>query len=208
LLTRIAFRRGMEGRVGTTREGGQAGPRQAEFRGGVQTIRAGVADFDADLDRDHPPDDFVALDSQLLQVESIPAPPKTKAPARSLLKATGNATARTIDSAIQGDWITYDSAYGVFYVYGTDINPVSIASQNGPGLPASSGTAKVVRYNPKTGVSDVHAPGSFQFFQPKTGARPKPVPAPGPDPGPKKPKRPEPHLTPRGNLERKGFNGR
>jgi hypothetical protein len=208
LLTRIDFRKGMEGKIGPPLAGGQPGPRQAEFRGGVQVIRAAVADFDADLDRDHPPDDFVALDSRLLQIESIPAPPGSKAPARSLLKATENATARTIDSAIQGDWITYDSANGLFYVYGSAANPVSIASQNGPGLPASSGTAQVVRYNPKTGVSDVHAPGSFQFFQPKTGVRLGPAPPPGPDPGPKKPKRPEPRLVPSGNLERKGFTGR
>ena len=160
LLTRIDFRKGMEGKMGTPLASGQAGPRQAEFRGGVQVLRAAVADFDRDLDRDHPPADFVALDSRVLQIESIPAPAGSKAPARTLLKATDNATARTIDSAIQGDWITYDSANGLFYVYGSEANPVSIASQNGPGLPASSGTAQVVRYNPKTGVSDVHAPGS------------------------------------------------
>lgn len=208
LLTRIDFRKGMEGKVGTPSAGGQAGPRQAEFRGGVQVLRAAVSDFDRDLDRDHPPEDFVALDSRLLQVESIPAPPGSKAPARTLLKATDNATARTIDSAIQGDWITYDSASGLFYVYGTEANPVSIASQNGPGLPPSSGTARVVRYNPRTGVSDVHGSGSFQFFQPKTGIRPNPAAPPGPEKEPSKPKRPELRLVPRGNTERKGFDGR
>ncbi len=207
-LTRIQFRRGMDGALGPPRVDGLPESREATFRGNVDVLRGPVADFEADLSRERLallPPDFVSMTSRSLRVENVPATKGSGAEDRNLLKALGDAQASTADSAIVGDYITYDSRTGLFYIQGTNI-PVQVVRQDSPGQPISCGSSKILVYNPKTGESQATEPGSFALLQPKTGLRPGRV-AP---PGPEKPavKKPKPRLKPRLNdIENKGFRG-
>lgn len=195
----------MDGALGPPRADGLPESREATFRGDVVTLRAQVAGFDSDLDFDRPPADFVSMASRSLRVENVPAAKDSGAADRNLLKALGDAQSTTADSAITGDYITYDSQTGLFYIQGTNV-PVQVVRQDSPGQPISCGSSKILVYNPKTGESQATEPGSFALLQPKTGLRPGLV-AP---PGPEKPavKKPKPRLKPRLNdIENKGFRG-
>ncbi len=55
-------------------------------------------------------------------------------PARNFLKSWENANARTVDTMIQADRITYDSLKELFYAYGDEGRQVLVASRRSPAL--------------------------------------------------------------------------
>ena len=85
---------------------------------------------------------------------------------------------------------------------------MTIAQQVGPGQPASVVAGRAVRYNRKTGESQLFEPGSVSFLDSKTGTRPALVGPPGPAPKPAKPPRTPYRAPARKDQERRGFNGR
>ena len=73
-LTLITFDRAMKGRYMTGRDTDTTEIRWAHFFGDVQALNAKVANATVELDFDRPPDDFMFLTSQTLQVKSEPTP--------------------------------------------------------------------------------------------------------------------------------------
>ena len=153
--------------------------------------------------------DTYFLTSQTMRVITEPPPPGAtpNTPSRNFLKAWENAYAKTSDSMIEADIITYDSLNDLIYANATEGRQVQVVQQAGNGQPGSPMRAEAVRVNPKTGAADVVGPQVIQMLDKRTGSRPKPV-AP-PDPNAKPPKKPRnPYKPPLNNVERKGFTGR
>ena len=214
-LTKIHFTELMKGRFGVAREGVDTETRTGEFVGNVQTANAIVrgAGSGLDFDRLDRIPDAVFLTSDILRVRSEPPPANSKpqTQARQLLYAQGNAAARTVDRIIQGDRITYDSSTDLMYIYGDDGKEVVMLEQKSPGQVGNRTGAKAAKYNNRTRQFELTDPQSIQFYDLKSGERPK---AFYPDLGgtPKKPDiKPMPRMPlqrpGRNSTERSGFTG-
>jgi hypothetical protein len=207
-LTQIKFRKEMRGRFGSGKETDKTERRWADFFGDVEVLNAKVENEREKLNLDNPPDDFVFLTSQTLRVVSEPMPEGSATPTRNFMTAWQNAQARTFDTLIQGDKITYDSLKELFYVYGEEGRAVSIVQQAGIGQPYSAAGSTAAWHNRKTGESQMIDPQKIQFLDAKSGKRPVPVEPPDPNAKEKKkPKRNQLRTTPRNAIERRGFTG-
>src|SRR6185312_11175619 len=118
---------------------------------------------------------------------------------------------RTVDSLIQSDRITYDSASELTYAYGYDGKEVSLTKQDSPGQPPTTARGKSLRYNKKTRESRLDDPQALSFTDLKSGIRPKSF---YPDLGgspkvtdPTKLPRVPFQRAPRNSTERKSFTG-
>jgi lipopolysaccharide export system protein LptA len=209
VLTQIHFSREMKGRFGTGKAGDKTETRWADFFGDIEAARAVVPNERTIIDYDRLPADAYFLTSQTMRVVTEPPPPGSpaEAPSRNYLKAWENAYARTDDTAIQADIITYDSSKDLIYANGQEGRLVQIVQQKGVGQPGSPTRAQSVRVNPRTGAVDVSDPRELQLVEAKTGTRPKPQAPPDPNAKPPKPVKP-PYRPPLNNIERKGFTGR
>jgi hypothetical protein len=209
VLTQIKFTKGMKGRLGTGKADDRAEPRWADFFGDIEAARAVVPDERIIINYDRPPPETYFLTSQTMRVVTEPPPPgaAANAPARNFLKAWENAYAKTSDSMIQADIITYDSLKDLIYANALEGRQVQVVQQAGNGQPGSPMRAEAVWVNPKTGAADVADPRVIQMLDKRTGSRPRPVPAPDPNYKPPKPVKP-PYKPPLNNVERKGFTGR
>jgi hypothetical protein len=204
-VTQIVYADEMHGRFGTGKERDTTETRWADFFGDVEVLHALAPNDNTVFDFDNPPADATFLTAQTIRVVSEPPPPGTNNPARSFLKAWENANAETIDTTIQADKITYDSAKELFYAYG-ELDQVYLVQQKFAGQPATTASGNTVWYNRRTGESVVDDPKTVQFVDDKFGIRPGRSVMP---PEVKKPKKP---LTPfhgpgRSHFDRKGFNG-
>jgi len=209
VLTQIKFTREMKGRFGTGKTTDRTETRWAEFFGDIEAARTPVPNERTIINYDRPPADTYFLTSQTMRVVSEPPPPGSpqNATARNFLKAWENAYAKTTDTMIQADVITYDSLNDLIYANGQEGRLVQVVQQVGLGQPGSPMRAEAVRFNPKTGAADVIGPQVVQMLDRRTGTRPTPVPPP--DPNAKPPKTPKtPYRPPLNNIERKGFTGR
>jgi hypothetical protein len=211
-LTKVQYTEGMRGRFGVARDQVDNQTREALFVGSAEAANAVVNNKNSDIDFDRPSSpDYMFLSSDNLHVFSVPPPLGSKASTRQLLNARGNGVARTIDSLIQADRITYDSASELTYAYGEDGKEVSLTKQDSPGQPPSTARGKTLRYNKATRASDFKDPQTITFTDLKSGIRAKPF---TPDVGgsPKKPDLVKPQRmplqrTPRQSTERKSFTG-
>ncbi|WP_406697962.1 hypothetical protein V5E97_03815 [Singulisphaera sp. Ch08] len=207
-VTVISFDTEMTGRYVGGKDNDTTEVRWASFMGDVQTINATVPTENTQVDFDRPPDDFVLLNSQQLNVSSTPIPGKASA-ARNNLIAINEAQAKTRNETIKADVITYDSQKGLFYAYAEEGRPVAVLRQDSIGQPASSGLSQAIKYNRLTGESEMIRPMSaMQFVEAKSGIRPGPA-------GEAKTKKPKtPRIGPGlkipvpSQTERKGMTGR
>ncbi len=209
VLTQIKFSREMIGRVGTGKTTDKTETRWADFFGDIEAARTPVRNERVTVNFDKLPPDTYFLTSQIMRVVSEPPPPgsPTNTPARNFLKAWENAYARTDDSMIQADVITYDSHNDLIYANGLEGHLVEVVQQVGTGQQGSPMRADAVRVNPKTGGADVIGPNVISMLDKRTGTRPSFV-AP-PDPNAKPPKaRKNPYRVPYSNGERRGFTGK
>jgi hypothetical protein len=203
----------MEGRFGVARD--QASDRQdreATFYGSAQAANATVLSGNGDIDFDNPrAKDYVFLTSDEIHVWSFPPPPGSRDPAKQQLKARGNSIARTIDSTITADRITYDSSTELLYAYGEDDKAVALTRQESNGQPYSGGRGQMLRFNKKTHASDFKDPQALVFTDMSTGSRPKSYfPDIGGSPAPfelPKPARLPFMRSSRSSTERKQFSG-
>jgi hypothetical protein len=211
-LTKVTYNQGMRGRFGTSKEQAETQARQAEFVGNVQAAKATVAQRNSDIDFDRPNSpDYLFLTSDVLLVISKPPPVDTKAPAHQLLNARGNAQARTPGRTIQADRITFDSATDLTYAYGDDDKEVVMIQQESPGQEPTTLRGKSALYNKTTRQGEIKDPQAIQFYDLKTGYRPKPFyPDTGGTPKPMDPlktQRVPLQKTQRNATERNGFTG-
>ena len=102
---------------------------------------------------------------------SEPPPPGSSGGARSLLTAWENANAETIDMTIQADKITYDSSKELFYAYG-EFDQVYLVQQKFVGQPPVTTSGRAIKYNRRTGESELIDPKNIQFVDDKFGIRP------------------------------------
>jgi lipopolysaccharide export system protein LptA len=209
VLTQIKFTREMRGRFGTGKGSDKTETRWAEFFGDIEAARALVPSERNIINYDRPPADTYFLTSQTMRVITVPPPPGApeNAPARNFLKAWENAYAKTSDTMIQADVITYDSQSDLIYANGQEGRLVQVVKQTAVGQPGSPTVADAVRVNPKTGAADVIGPRELQLVDLRTGTRPTPVPPPDPNAKPAKPPK-NPFRPPVNNIERRGFSGR
>lgn len=209
MLTQILFHERMEGQFfgGPGTPASLSGRRESRFYGGVEVLRARVGDDEATLDSDRPPLDLLTLSARTLKVESQPAPPKSKAKPRSLLRADGDSIAESKGSLIQGDYITFDSKTELAYASGMDGHPVVLVQQSAVGQARSEASGRAAVFNIKTGQGELLNPGQITFLEGK-GVRFGPIDPPGPPPKPIKPKRLKPTLPSRSDINRRGFSGR
>ena len=212
-LTKVKFSEGMRGRFGVAKDQVDNETREAEFTGNAQAVNLVVHKNNADIDFDQLErwKEFTFLSSDVIRVFSFPPPIGSKATARQLLNARGNSAARTIDSLIQADRITFDSGQDLIYAYGDDGKEVSLTKQESPGQPATTARGKSLRFNNKTHESELNNPQALQFTDLKSGLRPKPFfPDLGGTPKPLDPVK-LPRLGPqrqsRSATERKTFSG-
>ncbi len=216
-LTKVKFARGMRGRFGTAKDQVETEPRDAEFTGSVEAANATVQGNNSDIDFDHLErwPDVIFLTSDVLHVFSYPPPAGSKAAARSLLNARGNAVARSFrapnSDTVQADRITYDSLSELTYAYADDGKEVALTKQDSFGQRPSTLRGKSLRYNKATRESRIDDPQAIQFTDLKSGIRPVPY---FPDLGgtPKPPEIPKPlrmplQRQPRNSTERNGFTG-
>jgi hypothetical protein len=210
ILTQIFFGTGMNGRFGTGQANDTKQERKAEFFGDIELMRAEVINERVafDFDKDLPADGFF-LTSQILRV--IQEPPPLGAPAstptRTYIKAWDKVTVKKGESdGLQCDVGIYDSSSDLLHAYGEAGRGVTVVQQNGPGQPASTSTARSVRYNTKTGSANSNDAETIHFFDKKTGIRPSHVPPPDPNAKPKKKSRGF-FKIPSNNWERRGFSG-
>ena len=191
VLTQIKFTREMKGRFGTGKATDQTATRWAEFFGDIEAARrrfptSGRSSTTTGL----PP---TPISSPRRPCAWSPSrrrrarPQNT--PARNFLKAWENAYAKTSDTMIQADIITYDSLNDLIYANGQEGRQVQVVQQVGPGQPGSPMRAEAVRVNPKTGAADVIGPQVIQMLDKRTGTRPTPVAPPDPNAKPPKPPR-------------------
>ena len=208
VLTQIRFRNGMRGRFGSGKDADRTETRRADFFKDVEAMHAKVADQNKKLDPDALPADAFFLTADILRVVSEPPPGGGDGPSRNFLKAWEDVNAIADDKTIQADVLTYDSFNELFYAYGEEGREVTIAQQSGPGQPALVIPGRAVRYNRKTGESQLIEPRSVRWLDAKTGTRPTLVGPPGPAPKPGKRPRTPYRAPARKDQERRGFNGR
>ncbi len=207
ILTRIQFQQGMEGRFSSTeRKANDNGPRQADFFGQVEMLRAKVEDEVKDLDPDRAPSDLVRLTSDVLQVLGVPdtrpRPAGEKAEDVTYAIAVGNAIANTNDKVIRAAKITHSSATDIVYCYPSPGGEVLMFQRYGNQEPARS-SGKILKYNTRTREAEWTDSSNGVYFMEKGGRLG--------DPGPniKKPKPPKSRLrrlTP-SDKERESFGG-
>ena len=204
-VTQVVYADEMHGRFGTGKERDTTETRWADFFGDVEVLHAPALNEFAIFDLDNPPADATILTAQTVRVVSEPPPPGSNTGARSFLKAWDNANAETIDTTIQADKITYDSSKELFYAYG-ELDQVYLVQQKFVGQPPVTASGSAVKYNRRTGESQVVDPKSIQFVDDKFGIRPGRALR---EEEPKKGKKPlVPFRGPgRAHFERKGFNG-
>jgi lipopolysaccharide export system protein LptA len=207
-LTLITFDTEMTGRYVAGKDTDTTETRWARFLGDVQTLNAKVSSENTQVDFDRPPDDYVFLTSQKMEVSSTPTPGKTTA-ARNYLMAVDEAQAKTRNETIKADVITYDSQKELFYAYAEEGRPVAVLRQESVGQPTSNALSQAIKYNRKTGESQWITPMSpIEFVQAKTGIRP------GGAGEPKDKKIKTPRIGPslripgQSQTERKGMTGR
>jgi hypothetical protein len=217
VLTQIRYNAEMHGRFGTGRQDDVNEQRWAEFFGDVETARWEVPNAETTINFDRLPPDAYFLTSKTLRVITEPPPPGADRDAkpRNFLKAWDDATVTARDTTLQADVITYDSLSDLIYANALEGRTVQFAQQIGLGQPASPGTARAVRLNPKNGQVDVADPSNIQLIDHRTGTRPKEIFRAEPEPGaivgkiakPQEPKkrRTRPVVNP---IEKKGFSGR
>ena len=212
-LTKIQFNELVKGRFGVSRSETEHETRTAEFVGNVQVANAVVLDsrYGLDFDRLDRVPDFVFMSADVLRVRSEPRLVDRKIADHQYLFAEGNAIARTLNHTAQGDRITYDSASELFYIYGDNGKQVSVVRQDNPGQPPSRTTGTTLRYNKRTGRSDLENPSNIQIFDSKTGIRPTPnypdLGGSGPKPEPKPQQRLKFQRPGKTSTERNGFVG-
>jgi len=213
VLTQISFIKGMRSQPGTGGEDDKLRTHWYEFFGDVQLGRAKVPDGQSPLNFDKLPRDAVFLTGQTLRFITEPPPvgSPASAPARDYGKVWEKAFFRSTDKAHQADTITadvitYDSEKDQIYAYGEGGRGVIYAQQHADGQPASSGTAKALRFYPKTGSMDFIDNTSIQLIDKNTGVRPAPAEAIDPDVKTKKPPK-KGFRIPSSNTERRGFTG-
>jgi hypothetical protein len=213
VLTQITFIKGMRSQPGTGGEEDQRETHWYEFFGDVQLGRAKVLDGRSILDFDKLPSDAVFLTGQTLRFITEPPPvgSPAAAPGRDYGKAWENAFFRSTDKAyladmITADVITYDSEKDQIYAYGEGGRGITYAQQHADGQPASSGTAKALRFYPKSGAMELVDNTSIQLIDKNTGVRPKAAEAFDNDVKTKKPPR-KGYRIPSNNMERRGFTG-
>jgi hypothetical protein len=207
-VTAITFDTEMTGRYVAGKDNDRTETRWASFMGDVQTLNATVASENTQIDFDRPPEDYVLLNSQQLNVSSTPTPGKASA-ARNNLIAVNEAQAKTRNETIKADVITYDSQKDLFYAYAEGDRAVAVLQQSSPGQQSSSGLMRALKYNRKTGQSEAIRPMSaMEFVDAKSGVRP------GPAGEAKSKKTKTPRIGPglkipvRSQTERKGMTGR
>jgi hypothetical protein len=208
ILTQIRFKREMRGRFGTGRETDKTEVRWANFFGDIETARAVVPNLRTVFSYDHLPPDAYFLTSQTMRVVTEPPPPGSpaNAPARNFLKAWEHAIARTSDTTISADVITYDSRSDLMYANGEEGRLVNVVKQKGVGQQGSPTVAEALRVNPKTGESNLIGPHDLQWVDARTGTRPNPLPPPDPNAKPAKPKNPL-YKPQKADIERRGYTG-
>ncbi len=213
VLTRITFIKGMRSQPGTGGEEDKLATHWYEFFGDVQLGRAKVRDGQSTLDFDKLPSDSIFLTGQTLRFITEPPPvgSPASAPGRDYGKVWENAFFRNIDKAfladsITADVITYDSEKDLIYAYGEGGRGITYGQQHAPGQPASSGTARALRFHPKSGSMDFIDNTSIQLIDKNSGARPPRAEAIDTDAKTKKPPK-KGYRIPSNNLERRGFSG-
>jgi hypothetical protein len=207
-LTQIVFDQQMKGRFGTGKETDKTETRWADFHGNVEVLNAQVASEKETFDFDRPPIDGVFLTAQIVRVVSVPIEGSGNNTARNFLKAWDNAHATTNENTISADKITYDSLNDLFYAYGLDGRPVLFAQQGQAGQPFSTTGGSALRYNHKTGESELIGPlAGAQVIDAKTGGRPGPIKPPKPDTTKPKAKRTPFKRQGASTTERQGYNG-
>ena len=207
VLTQVKFSKDMLGRFGTGKDGDKVATRWADFFGNVEALRGPVPDADSVLDADKLGRDDQFITAKVLRVVSEPNLAAPDAPPRYLMRAWENAYAHTFDSVIQADTLTYDSEKSLFYAYGEEGRDVVIAQQGRIGQDASTVQGRAAKYNLKTGEAEVIEPKQMALVDLRTGSRPGIVQAPKTNVPIQKPKRTQ-LRNPRGNIDRKDFNGR
>ena len=213
VLTQITFNKGMRSQPGTGGEDDKLATHWYEFFGDVQLGRAKVPDGQSALDFDALPRDAVFLTGQTLRFITEPPPVGSPAstPARDYGKVWENAFFRSTDKAHQADMITadvitYDSEKDLVYAFGEGGRGITYAQQHADGQPATSGTAKALRFYPKTSSMDFIDNTSIQMVDKNTGIRPARADAMDPEYKPKKPPK-QGFRIPANNMERRGFTG-
>ncbi len=210
-LTKVAFADEMYGRFGVATGDEQPEPRTADFYGRVTTANAPVKDEMTDIDFDRRPPGTRYLTSDRLRVVDYPPPRGSKGVAAyQVVTADGGIVQAHDDTtALQGDYIHYDTQKGQFYAYAEPGRKVSITKQNFVGQEASHNQADAVMYNTKTKEAEEINPSRILIVDGK-GARLGALPPP-PQPGEVvKPKAPRQSLRPppRTSIERRDFFGR
>jgi hypothetical protein len=208
VLTQIHFDKEMRGHLGSGGEREQAEPQWYEFFGDVQLGRAKVPDAKTKFDFDKLPGDGLFLTGQTLRVRTEPppvgSPPST--PARDYVKAWEKTYVTSNDKMFECDVITYDSEKDLVYLMAETGREVIYAQQHAAGQPATTGSAKAIRFNPKTGAAHFIDNSSIQMIDKNTGVRP--IAATPTDPDFKKKKPPKKGFRiPSNNVERRGFTG-
>ena len=208
MLTQIHFLKGMRGRFGSTSERSQVEPNWYEFFGDIQLGRAKVETPTSQLNFDKLPPDGMFLTGQTLSVRTEPPPVGSPAstPARDYVKAWENAYVSSSDKSLQADVITYDSEKDLIYAYGQGGRGVIYAQQHAAGQPATSGSARAVQLNPKTGAAHFVDNTSVQLIDKNSGVRPTAATPTDPDFKKKKPPKKGFRISP-GSVERRGFTG-
>jgi hypothetical protein len=208
VLTKITFGKGMRSQPGTGDKDDKLKIHWYEFFGDVQLGRAKVPDGQSTLDFDNLPSDGIFLTGQTVRFITEPPPvgAPASAPGRDFGKAWENAYFTNGENALSTDVITYESEKDLVYAYGEGGRGVSYAQQRAAGQPASQGTARALRYHPKSGSMDLLDNSSIQLIDKNTGARPVAADAFDPDMKKKKPPK-KGFRVPASNLERRGFTG-
>ncbi len=174
--TVISFDTEMTGRYIAGKDNDTVETRWATFLGDVQTLHATVANENTQIDFDHPPMDYVLLNSQQLNVSSTPTPGKATA-ARNNLIAVTEAQARTRKETIKADVITYDSQKGLFHAYAEGGRPVVLIEQSSTGQPVTSSSRPGDEVQPqygRVGCGQPHERHGVRECQDRHPARPRP----------------------------------
>jgi hypothetical protein len=208
VLTHITFVKGMRSQPGTGGEDDKFKTHWYEFFGDVQLGRAKVPDGQTVLNFDGLPGDAIFLTGQTMRFITEPPPvgSPASAPARDFGKAWENAQFTDNDKVLKTDVITFESEKDLVYAYGEGGRGVTYAQQHASGQPASEGTARALRYHPKSGSMDLLDNSSIQLVDKNTGVRPSAAEAFDPDIKKKKPAK-KGFRIPANNMERRGFSG-
>jgi hypothetical protein len=175
-LTKVQYVEGMQGRFGVSRDQVDDKSREAIFLGQAQAANATVLSGDGDINFDDKKKakDWVFLTSDEIHVFTEPYTlPNGESKTKQLLNARRNSTARTGDSTIQADRITFDSSTDLMYAYGEDDKEVALTKQESDGQTPSTTRGKMLRFNKTTHASDFTDPASITFTDLKSGFRPK-----------------------------------